>query len=72
MAAENQLDQIELGAAALADDGRLAALTSEDGTAASDLIGYLEDFRTIYFEPLGVNALAQNSSLSQLYKRDLG
>ena len=71
MAAENQLDQIELGAAALADDGRLAALTSEDGTTASDLIGYLEDFRTIYFEPLGVNALAQNSSLSQLYKRDL-
>ena len=70
LAAENQLRQIEKGAAVLASDGRLAGLTTEFGTTASDLIGYLDDFRTIYFDPLYVNAFAQNSSLSSLYQRD--
>ena len=70
LAAENQLKQIEQGTNVLANDGRLAGLTTEFGTTASDLIGYLEDFRTIYFDPLYVNAFAQNSSLSALYQRD--
>jgi len=70
LAAETQLRQIEQGAAVLASDGRLAGLTTTFGTTASDLIGYLEDFRTIYFDPLYVNAFAQNSSLSRLYQRD--
>ena len=70
LAAENQLKQIEAGAIALSTDGRLAALATEYGTTASDLIGYLEDFRTIYFDPLYVNAFAQDSSLSKLYQRD--
>ena len=70
LAAENQLKQIEEGANVLANDGRLAGLTTELGTTASDLIGYLEDFRTIYFDPLYVNAFAQDSSLSALYQRD--
>lgn len=71
LAAENQLKQIEIGTINLAKDGRLAGLATKDGTTASDLIGYLEDFRTIYFDPLYVNAFAQNSSLSRLYQRDI-
>ena len=70
LAAENQLKQIEKGTEALARDGRLAALTTQFGTTAADLLGYLEDFRTIYFDPLYVNAFAQDSSLSGLYRRD--
>ena len=70
LAAENQLKQIERGTNTLATDGRLAALATEYGTTASDLIGYLEDFRAIYFDPLYVNAFAQDSSLSKLYQRD--
>ena len=70
LAAENQLKQIEKGTIALSTDGRLAGLTTEYGTTASDLIGYLDDFRTIYFDPLYVNAFAQDSSLSKLYQRD--
>ena len=70
LAAENQLKQIEKGTITLSKDGRLAGLATEYGTTASDLIGYLDDFRTIYFDPLYVNAFAQNSSLSKLYQRD--
>jgi hypothetical protein len=33
-------------------------------------MGYLDDFRAIYFDPLYVNAWAQNSSLSALYQQD--
>ena len=70
LTAENQLKQIEQGAEALAKDGRLAALSTQYGITAADLLGYLEDFRTIYFDPLFVYAFAQNSSLSALYQRD--
>ena len=70
LAAENQLKQVEKGTEALAKDGRLAALATQSGTTAADLLGYLEDFRTIYFDPLYVNAFAQDSSLSELYRRD--
>ena len=70
LAAENQLKQIEKGTITLSKDGRLAGLATEYGTTASDLIGYLDDFRTIYFDPLYVNAFAQDSSLSKLYQRD--
>jgi len=70
LAAENQLKQIERGTQALAKDGRLAALSTQYGTTAADLLGYLEDFRTIYFDPLYVNAFAQDSALSGLYRRD--
>jgi len=70
LAAENQLKQIEQGTEALAKDGRLAALTTQYGTTAADLLGYLEDFRSIYFDPLYVNAFAQDSALSGLYRRD--
>ena len=70
LAAENQLKQIEEGTQALAKDGRLAALSTQYGTTAADLLGYLEDFRSIYFDPLYVNAFAQDSALSGLYRRD--
>ena len=70
LAAENQLKQVEQGVAVLAKDGRLAGLSTDYGTTASDLMGYLEDFRTIYFDPLYVNAFAQNSTLSRTYQRD--
>jgi hypothetical protein len=70
LTAENQLKQVQKGAEALAKDGRLAALTTQSGTTAADLLGYLEDFRTIYFDLLYVNAFAQDSSLSELYRRD--
>lgn len=70
LAAENQLKQIEKGIITLSKDGRLAGLATEYGTTASDLMGYLDDFRAIYFDPLYVNAFAQDSSLSKLYQRD--
>jgi hypothetical protein len=70
LAAENQLQLIQKGAKMLAKDGRLAGLTDETGATAGDLLGYLEDFRAIYFDPLYLNAFAQRSALSDLYLRD--
>ena len=70
LAAENQLKLVEKGAEVLAQDGRLAGLTDSSGFTAYDLLGYLTDFRTIYFDPLYLNAFAQRSALSDLYFRD--
>ena len=70
LAAENQLKMIQKGTEMLAQDGRLAGLTDETGATAGDLLGYLEDFRAIYFDPLYLNAFAQRSALSDLYLRD--
>ena len=61
---------IQKGTEMLAQDGRLAGLTDETGATAGDLLGYLEDFRAIYFDPLYLNAFAQRSALSDLYLRD--
>jgi hypothetical protein len=71
LAAENQLRTIERGAEGLAADSRLAAMTTAHGTTAADLIGYLEDFRSIYFDPLYLNAFATQSALSDLYQHDI-
>jgi len=71
LAADNQLDQVSNGLRQLASDGRLAGLTTEYGVTPSDLIGYLADFRTIYFDPLYVNAFSQEAGLSSIYRRDI-
>jgi len=71
LAADNQLEQVSSGLLQLASDGRLAGLTTEYGVTPSDLIGYLADFRTIYFDPLYVNAFSRGMGLSSIYRRDL-
>jgi len=71
LAADNQLEQVSNGLRQLASDGRLAGLTTEYGVTPSDLIGYLADFRTIYFDPLYVNAFSKAEGLSAIYRRDI-
>ena len=71
LAADNQLGQVSNGLRQLASDGRLAGLTTEYGVTPSDLLGYLADFRTIYFDPLYVNAFSQTEGLSAIYRRDI-
>jgi len=71
LAADNQLDQVSTALRQLASDGRLAGLTTEYGVTPSDLIGYLADFRTVYFDPLYVNAFSQAEGLSVIYRRDI-
>ncbi|MDG2443399.1 MAG: hypothetical protein P8M13_09135 [Luminiphilus sp.] len=71
LAAENELKLVEKGAEALVKDGRLAGLTDKTGFTAGDLLRYIGDFRSIYFDPLYLNAFAQGSQLSALYLRDL-
>ena len=71
LAADNQLDQVSNGLRQLASDGRLAGLITESGVTPSDMIGYLTDFRSIYFDPLYVQAFSQEAGLSTIYRRDI-
>jgi hypothetical protein len=71
LAAENQLKLIQKSAKTLARDGRLAGLADEMGATAMDLLGYIEDFKAIYFDPLYRTAFAQRSRWSDLFLQDM-
>ena len=69
--ADNQLRQLQIGAELLAQDERLRGLKNARGTTASDLAGYFEDFRDIFFEPMFLATFSDGSSLSKIYEQDL-
>ena len=69
--ADIQLQMLQKGTELLSDDSRLRGLKNERSTSAADLSGYIDDFRSIFFEPLYLGAFATASPLSRVYERDI-
>ena len=69
--ADVQLTLLQKGTELIRADGRLRGLTTERGGTAANLLGYLDDFRSIYFEPIYLEAFEQDNSLSRVYQQDL-
>ena len=69
--ADIQLDQLKLGTELLSKDGRLRGIVNTGGASANDLLGYIDDFKTIFFEPLYLEAFERDSTLSRIYEQDL-
>lgn len=69
--ADIQLTNLKQGVDLISKDNRLKGITTERGTLAADLAGYIDEFRAIFFEPLFLGAFNQNDTLSRVYARDL-
>ena len=69
--ADIQLDQLKLGTELISMDGRLRGIVNEGGASANDLLGYIDDFKTIFFEPLYLQAFETDNTLSRIYEQDL-
>ena len=69
--ADIQLAQLKLGTELISKDGRLRGIVNEKGVSASDLLGYIDNFRTIFFEPLYLEAFETDTTLNRIYEQDL-
>jgi len=69
--ADIQLNQLKLGTELISKDGRLRGIVNVGGASANDLLGYIDDFQTIFFEPLYLEAFERDSTLSRIYEQDL-
>ena len=68
--ADMKLREVKKGAELIAADGRLQGLKNRAGSSASDLLGWSDDFRRIFFEPVFYAAFEEESSLSRIYEED--
>lgn len=69
--ADVQLTLLQKGTELIRADGRLRGLITEGGATAANLLGYLDDFRSIFFEPIYLEAFEQDNPLSRVYQQDL-
>lgn len=69
--ADTQLVNLKAGATLLSQDDRFASVRTESGFGASDLAGYIDQFRSIFFNPLFLGAFSKQTPLSASYARDV-
>ena len=69
--ADIQLTNLKKGVELLATDNRLRGVKSSLGTTAADLKGYVDEFRTIFFDPLFLYAFNRDDTLTRIYAQDL-
>ena len=69
--ADIQLTNLKKGVGLLAADDRLRGVKSADGTSAADLNGYVDEFRSIFFDPLFLYAFNREDTLTRVYAQDL-
>ena len=69
--ADIQLTKLKEGVELLAADPRLRGIRDFRGATAADLRGYIDEFRSIFFDPLFLNAFNSNDTLTKVYKQDL-
>ncbi len=69
--ADVQLRNLKRGVELIAKDDRLRGIKSANGTLAADLAGYIDDFRSIFFDPLFLGAFRKNDTLARVYTQDL-
>lgn len=69
--ADVQLQNLKRGVELIAADDRLRGIQSDDGSLAADLAGYIDDFRSIFFDPLFLGAFSKNDTLTRVYTQDL-
>ena len=69
--ADVQLANLAQGAELIAKDDRFKGIRGGQGTLAGDLAGYIEDYRSIFFDPLFLAAFRKNDTLTRVYTQDL-
>ena len=69
--ADIQLTNLKKGVELLAADDRLRGVKSASGTTAADLSGYVDEFRSIFFDPLFLYAFGRDDTLTRIYIQDL-
>ena len=69
--ADIQLKNLRNGVELLATDDRLKGVKNFRGTTAADLRGYIDDFRSIFFDPLFRYAFNREGTLAKVYAQDL-
>ena len=69
--ADVQLQNLKRGVELIAADDRLRGIQSDDGTLAADLAGYIDEFRSIFFDPLFLGAFSKDDTLTRVYTQDL-
>ena len=69
--ADVQLQNLKRGVELIATDDRLRGIQSGDGSLAADLAGYIDDFRSIFFDPLFLGAFSKDDTLTRVYTQDL-
>jgi len=69
--ADIQLTNLKKGVELLAADHRLRGVKSFRGTTAADLNGYVDEFRSIFFDPLSLYAFNRDDTLTRIYAQDL-
>ena len=67
--ADVQLQNLKRGVELIATDDRLRGIQSDDGSLAADLVGYIDDFRSIFFDPLFLGAFSKDDTLTRLHAR---
>lgn len=69
--ADIQLANLKKGVELLAADHRLRGVKSASGSTAADLKGYVDEFRSIFFDPLFLYAFNKDDTLTRIYIQDL-
>lgn len=69
--ADIQLTNLKRGVELLAADHRLRGVKSSSGSTAADLKGYVDEYRSIFFDPLALYAFNRDETLTRLYVQDL-
>ena len=69
--ADVQLQNLQRGAELISRDDRLKGVKSADGSLAADLAGYIDDFRSIFFDTLFLGAFSKDDTLTRVYTQDL-
>jgi len=71
LSARDILSRLKLGAATLANDGRLVSIRSEQGYTASDLMGEAERFERLYFKPIFTGLFNSDDQISRSFVREV-
>ena len=69
--ADIQLTNLKLGVDLISKDDRLKGMNTGQGPLAADLAGYIDDFRSIFFDPLFLGAFGSEDTLTRVYAQDL-
>ena len=69
--ADVQLRNLKRGVKLITEDDRLRGIKSADGILAADISGQIDDFRSIFFDPLFLGAFRKSDTLARVYTQDL-
>ena len=69
--ADVQLRNLKRGVELITKDDRLRGIKSADGILAADISGQIDDFHSIFFDPLFLGAFRKSDTLARIYTQDL-